>query len=204
MAGMVKMKQFVIKKQIKIVIVVTWLAVSVLVLFLFPAARKGPFGFGPPASMTTFQAADGSFSIAYPANWMPSDWPYGSRGDKEIIASIGVSGRQLGFVDIARRYFPKGNTKDVVDWGQLRAKQYVDYTPAPLLSLDNSKLKGFIQDYDWLHSDEMTIVHCQDVYILANGVGYSISFCSQNQDWAFLKNYYAEMLRSFLIQGENK
>lgn len=199
------MRHTITKRQIIVLIVITWLIASILVLLFFPSVRKGPFGFGPPASMTTFQMKDGSFSISYPGNWIAYEMPQGYHGDDEIITSISVSGREFAIINIARKSFVDGNLNDVMDWGQSRAAQHIDYLPDSIQPLNVSETKGFIQEYKWLHSAyDKILMHCQDVYVFADNVGYSISFCSQEQDWLSLKDFFIEMRESFSILEANK
>lgn len=198
-----KMKQNITKNQTKIIIATIWIVLSILVWSLIPASRKGPMGFGPPASMTIFKASDGSFSILSPANWVAFNLPQGYHGDKEIVASIAVSGREFAIINIAHKLFPDGKVNDVVDWGQSRAARSIDYVPTPLIPLSDSELTGFVQDYKWLHSSyDKILMHCQDVYVLANNDGYALSFCSKEEDWTSLKDIYIEMQQSFSIRGE--
>lgn len=65
------------KVQLGIIVIVILSFTTIIVLVLNPAARKGPFGFGLPAPMTTFKPKDNSYSILYPENWVARETPQG-------------------------------------------------------------------------------------------------------------------------------
>jgi len=186
------------KKQVVYFLALAWILASILIWLIYPTARKGPLGFGSPASMTTFQANDRSFSIEYPGNWIVSELPQGNHGDHEAIAFISVSGHQLANVIIARKSFLSGNINGIVVWGQARAEQHPDYVSISFHPVNDGKMNGFIHEYTWSpHSLNNITSRCQDFYTFANGVGYSLSFCSQDRDWASLSRLYTEMRQSF-------
>src|SRR6266508_5202403 len=189
------------KHHVILLVATAWVLMSVLILLINPAARKGPLSFGPPAPMKSFQAKNGSYSISYPANWVVGETPQGSHGDDEVVAVILVSGRQSANIAIARRTFPNANTNDVVTWGQARATRNTGYAPVSSEPWSNGKLKGLIHEYTWSSSSSYEIItrYCQDVYVLSNNIGYTLSFCSQEQDWLSLKCYFFEMRDSFSV-----
>jgi len=188
------------RNQLIMLIAILWIASSVIIWLVFPTARKGPLGFGPPAEMTTFQAKDGKYTISYPANWSAFDLE-GSHGDHEVIATILVAGKSLANVTIARKSFPNGTVNDVSDWGKSRATQHDDYLVVSFLPLNDSDLNGFTHTYKWSSPtlNNKVIRYCQDNYILADDFGYDLSFCSKEKDWSFLESTYLEMMQSFSV-----
>ena len=188
-----------------LIIIVVLTLMSTLVLVFNYASRKGPLGFGPPAPMKMYLMKDKSFSIMYPGNWVVFETPQGSHGDDDVVAIILVSGRSAANVTIARRSFINGDIHDVLVWGQLRAASNIDYIPASLDPLVDNKLGGFTQDYTWRGPYQNDVTrHCQDMYVFKNEVGYTLSFCSQEQDWVSLEDFYIQMWQSFTILGEDK
>lgn len=191
------------KVQIVFLIAMLWCLVSILIFLIDPAARRGPLGFGPPASMTTFRSRDSSFSILYPQNWIAVDTPQGTTDDAEAIAVIVVSGRQLANVVVARQTFSGGSITDVVHWGQARAARHLKYTPVSLGPQTDNNLGGFIHEYTWLSYPLHNITsRCQDAYMFNKGIGYDLSFCSRQQDWQSLEDVFMKMRQSFaLLEG---
>ena len=62
---------------------------------------------------------------------------------------------------------------------------------------------GFIYEYSWTHDalfNDTAVSLCQDVYIIKNNTGYSLSFCSDEKDRLSLENTYAEMWRSLSVK----
>ena len=176
--------------------------VSILVLIIFPATRKGPLGFGPPAPMVTFQAKDRNFSISYPENWSAFDTPQGSHGDNEIVAVILIAGQMGSNVTIARRSFPNGDISDVVAWGESRAAIQTNYTSISFSPLTDNELGGVVHEYTGLGSSLYNITRrCQDVYVFAKNTGYDLSFCLDEQDWESLEKIFIQMRQSFVIDG---
>ncbi len=186
------------KGQLGIIVIVTLCVTSILGLMLNPAARKGPFGFGPPAPMTTFKASDNSYSILYPENWVARETPQGSQDDSKIIAVIVVSGQQYGIVNIARESFPDGNVDQVIEWGQSRAAEHINYAPFPLEAAAGNT-NNYVQEYTWGNS---TLKRCQDLYVYASDNGYAVSFCSYDSKWSYLESYFLTMMQSFSVQGK--
>jgi hypothetical protein len=183
---------------------IIWTIISILVLLIFPATRKGPAGFGPPAKMTTFQAADKNFSILYPANWTAHDLPQGDHGDKDVIASIIVAGHFVAYVEMVSHAFPQGDFMEVVDWGYLRAtgnNEYKFISFQPITTISNN---GYIHEYSWSLQNakwKYDFNHCRDVYFYEDNIGYSFTFCSSEKDWSELQGYYSEMQNSISIKA---
>lgn len=197
------MERILNKTQVRILMIAIWIIISALVILIFPTVRKGPLSFGPPAPMTTFQMSDGSFSISYPSNWVVFEQPQGSHNDKDVIATIIVSGRISATVKIARKSFQTDDFDVVFQWGQSRIPQDVLWLTQGQLSSPGSKLNGFIQEYQWPKSvDEKPQMRCQDTYFLENNSGYILSFCSQEKDWPALVEYFIKMQQSFSIKTE--
>ena len=188
-------------------VVIFWQIVSALMFLMYPAFRRGPMGFGPPADMTIFRASDGSFSISYPENWTVFETPDGNHGDDEVIAHILVAGHQMANVTIARRSFPRGDLGQVVAWGQLRAARLADYKSISLNPVTINGHDDYLREYSWSHLmiwGDKEFSHCQDEYIFDHDTGYSLSFCSSEADSAVLQSYYAKMQQSFSVKALNQ
>jgi len=189
-------------KQLVLLIIAISTISSILILWLNPALRKGPAGFGPPAKMTNFQASDGSFSISYPENWTVFETPHGSHGDNEVIAVIIVAGRQGANLTMSRQSFPEGNINEVITWGQFRASKLQDYKSNSINPWVGNGEEGYINEYTWAQYNILgnaMFSHCQDTYIYKNNIGYSLSFCASEKDWNDLESYFTEMQNSFSI-----
>lgn len=191
------------KRQIIFLVATAWVFVSIVVWFMNPAARKGPLGFGPPASMVTFQMSDDSFSISYPQNWTVFETPNGSHGDQDVVAIILVAGHDLANITVARQSFPTGNIDNVVAWGKSRASTHQDHKSISINPFTDNNLDGYIYEYLWTHDSLVTNTItsiCHDIYIFKNNTGYSLSFCSTDKDRLSLENTYEEMWQSFFVK----
>jgi hypothetical protein len=193
------------KKQVLIIIIAISSIVSVLILLLNSAVRRGQFGFGNPIPMVTFALHDGSFSILYPQNWVAMETPQGSHGDIEIVAAIVVSGQAHAGVEIARNSFPDGNLSQVIAWGESRAASCLEFSPFfPLETLDDNSA-GYILEYSCTYSDLSffekgeTKFRYQDFYVYSNNIGYALSFFAPDTQWSDLEEYFLAMEKSFYV-----
>lgn len=184
----------------KILVVLALLFILSFAQFLLPTFRTGPFGTGLPSSMKTLAGDNVVFTIDYPLSWVANELPYGNHGDLEVFAAILNPGNWMPSVWFARHEFQNGRLSQVAEWGESRIlEKGSQYSSITLTETHTKNYEGLIRQYSWASESLFgsTNIRCEDIYILENGIGYAISFCSYERDWDKVEPFFSHMIESF-------
>ena len=169
-------------KRVALLIFVFGLLVSILRFILVPGVRTGPFGFGIPAQMTTYEGKLFPFSFQYPESWVVSETPEGNHGDLDIITTILVPGRSWPKVVIEKIDLTHEDVEGPANYEEGKIKKGKNIVQITLDQFKTTNLNGLIREYTWRTNSwiiENLVVRCNDYYVKQNSLGYTISFCAE-------------------------
>jgi hypothetical protein len=191
-------------KKILFAVLTLGCVISIAQLLIFPSRRTGLLGIGLPSQMETFSGKDVRFVINYPSSWVVSELPNGNHGDQEVFASILNPGWWMPSVWFARNVFETDDLDRVAEWGEARLLMKPDdYSSTSLTSIQTSALNGLLQQYTWSSESDLlgqTQIKCEDLYVTNNGIGYAVSFCSEDKDWQRVQEVFQQMMDSFALR----
>jgi hypothetical protein len=177
--------------------------ISILGLAFNPSKRTGPFGIGLPAPMKSFQGKKFNFSIIYPQSWVLFETTEGSHLDSDVIATINVPGRSWPSVNIRMKHYSSNNDEVVADDGEKRIKEIPASTQSKLSTFKTASYSGLSRDYS-IKFDSLLrtgiVVMCRDYYLIEDGSGYTLTYCSEQDNWFSVEPVFVEMMSSFKLE----
>lgn len=194
-----------IKKEIIITLLVLLgfaILISILALAFNPNKRTGPFGIGLPAPMKTFQGKQFNFSVNYPQSWVPFETTKGSHGDSDVIATVNVPGRSWPSVNIRMKHYSSNDDELVADDGEKRINEIPAFTQSKMSTFTTAYFSGLTRDYSVKFNSLLNtgiIVMCRDYYLIKDGSGYTLTFCSDQDNWSDVETVFVEMMSSFKL-----
>jgi hypothetical protein len=104
----------------------------------------------------------------------------------------------------ARHDFPDDDLNQVAIWGegQVLSKRN-DYVSISLTNLKIPEFDGLLRQYTWTSESSVlgkTDVRCEDLNVLKNRAGYTLSFCSEDKDWQNVQAVFQQMMDSFKLR----